>query len=94
MSVSCRVTFTQTYRNESDTPTPMARFVFPVPSHAAICAFSMMTGDNHLIYARAKDSIEATQEFDAAVSEGRAAALQEQVSGDSQLFNHPNWSTA
>ena len=44
----------------------------------------MMTADNHLIYARAKDKIEATKEFEAAVGEGKAAALQEKVSGDSQ----------
>ena len=54
----------------------------------------MMTGDNRLIYAQAKDKIEATKEFEAAVGEGKAAALQEQVSGDSQLFNHQNRRTA
>ena len=67
----------------------MTRYVFPVPSRATICAFSMMTGDDHLIYARAKDTIEAMKEFEAAVAEGRAAALQEQVSGDSQSI-HPS----
>jgi len=92
--VSCRVTVTQTYENESEEPTPTVRYVFPVPSRAAICAFSMMTGDNRLIYAQAKDKIEATKEFEAAVGEGKAAALQEQVSGDSQLFNHQNRRTA
>jgi hypothetical protein len=44
----------------------------------------MMTAENHLIYAQAKDKLEATKEFEAAVSEGKAAALQEKVSGDSQ----------
>jgi len=53
----------------------------------------MMTGDNRLIYARAKDKAQATQEFEAAVGEGKAAALQEQVSGDSELFNYPNRKT-
>jgi len=93
-SVSCRVTVTQTYRNESDEPTPTVRYVFPVPSRAAICAFSMMTGDNRLIYAQAKDKIEAMKEFEAAVDEGKAAALQEQVSGDSQSSKFPNHRTA
>jgi hypothetical protein len=88
--VSCRVTVTQTYQSDLDEPTPTVRYVFPVPSRAAICAFSMMTEDNRLIYAKAKDRIEATREFDAAVDEGKAAALQEQVSGDSQSFNHPD----
>lgn len=82
IDVSCRVTVTQTYENESDQPTPTARYVFPVPSRSAICAFSMMTADNRLIYARAKDKLEATREFEAAVGEGKAAALQEKVSGD------------
>ena len=54
----------------------------------------MMTGDNRLIYARAKDKVEATQEFEAAVGEGKAAALQEQVSGDSQSTSHQNRRTA
>jgi hypothetical protein len=44
----------------------------------------MMTADDHLVYAQAKDTIEAMKEFEAAVAEGTAAALQEQVSGDSQ----------
>lgn len=52
-----------------------------------------MTGDNRLISAQAKDKIQATQEFETAVGEGKAAALQEQVSGDSELFNRPNWKT-
>ncbi|KAF9654277.1 hypothetical protein BDM02DRAFT_77575 [Thelephora ganbajun] len=90
MDVSSRVTVTQTYRNESNKPTPTVRYVFPVPSRAAICAFSMMTADNHLIYARAKDRVEAVKEFEAAVGQEKAAALQEQVSGDSQSFSHPN----
>ena len=50
----------------------------------------MMTEDNRLIYARAKDKLEATKEFEAAVSEGRAAALQEKVSGDSKRFGCTN----
>ena len=50
----------------------------------------MRTEDNRLIYAQAKDKIEAAREFEAAVDEERAAALQEQVSSDSQSFNHPN----
>lgn len=69
----------------------MARYVFPVPSRATICAFSMVTADGHLVYAQAKDTIEAMKEFEAAVAEGGAAALQEQVSGDSQSFIH--WKT-
>lgn len=47
----------------------------------------MMTDDNHLIYARAKEKTRAMREFEEAVDEGKAAALQEQVSGDSQSFN-------
>lgn len=85
---------TQTYQNESDSPTPTARYVFPVPSRAAICSFSMMTADNHLIYARAKDKIEAAKEFEAAVGEGKATALQEKVSGDSTSLIFSNRKTA
>ncbi len=49
----------------------------------------MMTADDHFIYAQAKDTIEAMKEFEAAVARVKAAALQEQVSGDSQSFIHP-----
>jgi len=42
------------------------------------------------MYAKAKDKIEATKDFEDAVGEEKAAALQEQVSGDSQSSNHPN----
>ena len=52
-----------------------------------------MTGDNRLIYAKAKDKIKAMEEFEAAVAEEKVAALQEQVSGDSQSFGHPNRKT-
>ena len=48
-----------------------------------------MTGDGRLIYAEAKDKVKATEEFEAAVGEGKAAVLQEQVSGDSQSFGPP-----
>ena len=54
----------------------------------------MMTEDDHLVYAKAKDKAEAMKDFEEAVGEGKAAALQEQVSGDSQSFDHPNWSCA
>lgn len=50
----------------------------------------MMTGDNHLVYAKAKDKIEATREFEAAVGAEKAAALQEQVTGDSQSPVQPS----
>lgn len=53
-----------------------------------------MTADDHLIYAQAKDRLEATKEFEAAVGEGKAAALQEKVSGDSQSPSYPNWKVA
>lgn len=52
-----------------------------------------MTGDNRLMYAKAKDKIEATKEFEDAVGEEKAAALQEQVSGDGRSFNHPDRGT-
>jgi hypothetical protein len=45
-----------------------------------------MTADDHLIYAQAKYMVEA------AVAEGTAAALQEQVSGDSQSAHPKNYS--
>jgi hypothetical protein len=54
----------------------------------------MMTADDHLIYAQAKDRLEATKEFEAAVGEGKAAALQEKVTGDSQSQSCPNWEVA
>lgn len=50
----------------------------------------MMTGDNHLVYAKAKDKVEATKEFEAAVDAKKAAALQEQVTGDSQSLVQPS----
>ena len=53
-----------------------------------------MTADNHLIYARAKDKIEAAKEFEAAVGEGKATALQEKVSGDSTSLIFSNRKTA
>ena len=42
-----------------------------------------MTGEGRLVYAKAKDKVEAMKEFEAAVDGGDAAALQEQVLDDS-----------
>lgn len=49
----------------------------------------MKTADERVIYAQAKDKVEAMKEFDEAVAEGKAAAVQEEVSGDSQSFFRP-----
>lgn len=39
VDVSAKVMVYQTFENESESPTSRAKYVFPLPANAAICAF-------------------------------------------------------
>ncbi|KDQ53740.1 hypothetical protein JAAARDRAFT_197188 [Jaapia argillacea MUCL 33604] len=79
---SARVTLTQTFSNLSDSSTGRAKYVFPVPSRAAVCAFEMETSSGRKIVGVCKAKEEATQDFENAVRAGRDAAIVEWVSDD------------
>ncbi len=78
-----RVVLTQVFLNNLSSPSPRAKYVFPVPSGAAVCAFQMCTSDDRLIIGVAKEKNKASKEHKEAVLEGKETALVEWVSDDS-----------
>jgi hypothetical protein len=76
---------TQTYSNPTDVSTSRAKYVFPVPASAAICAFDFQTGDGRIVSATVKEKGVAAEEFDQAVRENKATVLLEMVSDDREL---------
>ena len=58
--------------------------MFPVPSGAAVCAFDMYSElTDRLIVGVAKEKLQAAQEHEQAIQEGKRTALVEWGSGDS-----------
>lgn len=74
---------TQIYTNVSETLTSRAKYVFPVPSRAAVCAFEMHA-DGRAIIGVSKEKSKAAAEHETAISEGKATGLLEWVTDDSQ----------
>ena len=72
---------TQVYSNSSALKNAEARYLFPVPANAAVCAFSMETAEG-MIRAVVKEKEIASREYENAVSKGTWAGLLEQVTGD------------
>lgn len=64
--------------------TSRAKYIFPVPAGAAVCAFEMHLADGRVISGEAKDREKARLQFDQAVTAGKRAALVDRVSGDGE----------
>lgn len=84
--VSAKVVLTQTYANTSETPTNRAKYVFPVPSRAAVCAFDLEHADGRRIVGVAKEKVKATEEHEKAIQEGKFTGLLEWVTDDGNIF--------
>lgn len=84
IAVSARVKLTQVYTNPSDKPTSRAKYLFPVPANAAVCAFEMHTANGRVIQGISKEKTQAQAEYEQANSEGRDAGMLELVTDDSQ----------
>jgi hypothetical protein len=78
------VTLTQKYTNTSETATSRAKYVFPVPSRAAVCGFQMKHADGRVIVGVSKEKSKAAEEHEAAVREGKFTGLLEWVTDDGQ----------
>jgi hypothetical protein len=89
-TVSARVVLTQTYTNTSETPTSRAKYVFPVPSRAAVCAFELKHPDGRIIVGEAKEKGKAVEMHETAIREGKFTGLFEWVTDDGQcsLLGH------
>ena len=85
-SVSSRIVLIQTFYNPSDEPTGRAKYVFPLPANAAVCAFDLELEDGSVIVGEVKEKEEAALAFDNAVKRGKVAALVERVTDDSKRY--------
>ncbi|KAF7979825.1 hypothetical protein HWV62_40904 [Athelia sp. TMB] len=80
--VTARVLLTQRYVNNAPSATARAKYVFPVPSRAAVCAFELTHADGRVIVGEAKEKTKAADEHAEALKEGRVTALVEWATDD------------
>ncbi len=80
--VSAKVQLSQAFVNNSNVPTPRAKYVFPVPARAAVCAFEMQMEDGRVVSGIAKEKQKAAQEHRKAMREGRVTSLMEWATDD------------
>ncbi|KAG1789555.1 uncharacterized protein HD556DRAFT_1311315 [Suillus plorans] len=73
VDVSAKVMVYQTFENESESPTSRAKYVFPLPANAAICAFELEHANGHVITGVAKEKPEAAEAFHGAMDAGMSA---------------------
>jgi len=88
-TVSARVTLRQTFVNSSEIATGHAKYVFPVPARAAVCAFEMHFADGRIITGVSKEKVLAAKEHENAIRAGKASGLVDWVTDDSSLRNCP-----
>ncbi|KAG8219006.1 hypothetical protein J3R82DRAFT_4762 [Butyriboletus roseoflavus] len=81
-TVSSRIVLSQTFSNPSDEPTGRAKYVFPLPANAAVCAFEFELEDGSVIIGEVKEKEEAALMFTRAVEQGETTALVERVTDD------------
>ncbi|KAI0786927.1 von Willebrand factor type A domain-containing protein [Abortiporus biennis] len=82
VDVSARVSLTQVYSNSSTDRTARAKYVFPIPARAAVCAFQMNTEDGRTIRGVCKESKQAAEEHEKAVQQGKLTSLVEWATDD------------
>ncbi|KAF8431323.1 hypothetical protein L210DRAFT_3416402 [Boletus edulis BED1] len=82
VDVSSRIVLSQTFYNPSDESTGRAKYVFPLPANAAVCAFELELEDGTVIVGEVKEKEDAALNFTRAVEQGKTAALVERVTDD------------
>lgn len=63
----------QIFENESESPTSRAKYVFPLPANAAICAFELEHADGRVITGVTEKKSEAAEAFHGAMDAGMHA---------------------
>lgn len=75
VDISARVTLSQVFENESDSPTSRAKYVFPLPASASVCAFELKHADGRILTGIAEETSEATRTFDGTAYTRESAGL-------------------
>jgi hypothetical protein len=88
IKVSARVALKQTFSNSSDSATGSAKYVFPVPASAAVCAFELQFEDGSVVTGVAKEKKLASKEYDDAVRAGKPSGLVDWVADDGLFTNY------
>ncbi|KAG1794931.1 hypothetical protein EV424DRAFT_1547817 [Suillus variegatus] len=73
VDVSAKVMVYQIFENESESPTSRAKYVFPLPANAAICAFELEHADGRVITGVTEKKSEAAEAFHGAMDAGMHA---------------------
>ncbi|KZW03696.1 VIT-domain-containing protein [Exidia glandulosa HHB12029] len=81
VDVNMHAQLTQTYVSSAKVPQEV-KYVFPLPSNAAICAFNAVVDDKRTIHGVVKQKQEAKREYDQAVAKGKTAGLLDQHTAD------------
>ncbi|KAJ7041186.1 vault protein inter-alpha-trypsin domain-containing protein [Mycena alexandri] len=79
--LAAEVKLTQTYGNDGSVPIE-AVYAFPVPARASVYSFAMIKQDGSRVVGRIQEKREARETYEAAISEGKQAALMEQQTPD------------
>ncbi|KAI0634382.1 hypothetical protein C8Q77DRAFT_1055509 [Trametes polyzona] len=83
LDVSALVTMTQGYRTRfSNGRLTDARYIFPIPEGASVCAFKMELSDGSTVSGVVKDTEKAKKVFQDAVSQGEWAGLAYEITAD------------
>jgi hypothetical protein len=83
--VSARITLTQVYLNTTKAnDAASAKYIFPIPARAAVCAFEMKTRDGKVVYGLVKEKEQAKKEYNEAIVQGKWAGLLSEVGKDGE----------
>lgn len=75
VDISARVTLSQVFKNESDNPTSRAKYMFPLPASASVCAFELEHADGRVLTGVAEETSEAVRTFDGTAYARESAGL-------------------
>lgn len=84
--VSALVVLNQQYKNSSKYGTlTAARYIFPIPDSAAVCAFKMKATDGRIVTGVVKETKNAMNMFEEAVNNGSWAGITYEITSDGQF---------
>jgi hypothetical protein len=82
--LAAQVKLTHTYGNDAGFAIE-AIYAFPIPARAAVCSFVMIKEDGTRVVGHVQETVEARETYEAAIAEGKQAALMEQQTPDGKF---------